>query len=99
MGRADQTAKVRGMFVHPRQVGQVVKKTPEIIKALLEVTVEDGKDGMVLICETLNSSDELAGKIATTIKTECWVRGEVKFVEPGALPNDGKAIDDCRGFG
>ncbi len=91
MGRADQTTKVKGMFVHPEQVARIAK-AHGFVKVRLEVTEEDGKDSMVLICE--GEGDTQA--VAETLQSETRLRGEVKFVNPDALPNDGKVIDDKR---
>ncbi len=98
MGRADQTTKVRGMFIHPEQVARVVEKYDEITKARLEVSDRDGKDNMVLHCEVHNyiGNDELEKRIADTIRIECRLRGEVVFETVGKLPNDGKVINDTR---
>jgi len=91
MGRADQTTKVKGMFVHPEQVARIAK-AHGFVKVRLEVTEEDGKDSMVLICE--GEGDTQA--VAETLQSETRLRGEVKFVNSDALPNDGKVIDDKR---
>lgn len=97
MGRADQTTKVRGMFVHPRQVAAALKAFPQITRSRLEVFSEDGKDGMRLLCETSAAPEPaLLEKIAEAVRAECRLRAEVSFVAPGALPNDGKAIADLR---
>ncbi len=104
MGRADQTTKVKGMFVHPAQVAEVVRRHPEIAKARLVVDQRDGADVMTLSCEVADihhvagGSDGLAGDIVNTIHAVCKLRGEVGFAEPGSLPNDGKVIDDIRKF-
>ena len=100
LGRADQTTKVRGMFVHPEQVDRVVKRHPEVVRARLIVGNEDGQDTMVLRCETeANAQDDLAAAIADSIQTECKLRGTVELTAPGDLPNDGKVIDDTREYG
>ena len=91
MGRADQTTKVKGMFVHPEQVARVAK-THGLNKVRLEVTETEGKDSMVLICEGAGDSEA----VATTLQSESRLKGEVRFVDPGSLPNDGKVIDDKR---
>jgi phenylacetate-CoA ligase len=104
MGRADQTTKVKGMFVHPAQVAEVVRRHPEIIKARLVVDQRDGGDVMTLSCEVADlghvagGSDGLAGDIVNTIHAVCKLRGEVEFAQPGSLPNDDKVIDDIRKF-
>ncbi len=98
MGRADQTTKVKGMFVRPEQVNQVLARHPEVLKGRLVVDREGARDFMTLRCETAESGEALANDIATTIQSVCKVRGEVAFVEPGSLPNDGKVIDDVRSY-
>ncbi len=95
MGRADQTTKVRGMFVHPRQIEAVLRRAPEVTRARLEVTEADGKDAMRLLCEAPESS-ELAARLQEALRTETRLRGEVAFVAAGALPEDGKLIEDLR---
>ncbi|MCG8548049.1 MAG: phenylacetate--CoA ligase family protein, partial [Alphaproteobacteria bacterium] len=102
LGRADQTTKVRGMFVHPEQVDRVVKRHPEVVRARLIVGNDDGQDTMVLRCETaagVDASDALAAAIADSIQAECKLRGTVELAAPGDLPNDGKVIDDTREYG
>ena len=99
MGRADQTTKVRGMFVHPSQVAAVVARHGEIRKARLEVMRVDNADAMRLLCEVSPDSggnDDLARAISKSIREVCNLRGEVGFASSDALPNDGKVIDDQR---
>ena len=98
MGRADQTTKVRGMFVHPEQVAEVVKRHGEIGKARLVVDARDSKDQPVLRCEVVEGGDGLAEALAKTFQAVCKVRATIEFVAPGSLPNDGKMIDDIRKF-
>lgn len=98
MGRADQTTKVKGMFVRPEQVASVVKKHPEITKARLVVDREDVNDSMTLCCEVSEQSDALADDIRNSLKELCKLRGEVKFVTDGELASDGKVIDDVRSY-
>jgi len=93
MGRADQTTKVKGMFVHPSQVADVVKRHPEVARARLVVDQEDGKDVMTLMCETAESDTQA---IADTLQAVTKMRGRVEVATPGSLPNDGKVIDDVR---
>ena len=95
MGRADQTTKVKGMFVHPEAIAKVVAAHPEIAKARLEVTQSEGRDAMRLLCEA-EEADGLAERIASTLASEARLKGEVALVAPGLLPNDGKVIDDQR---
>ncbi len=98
MGRADQTTKVRGMFIHPEQIARVTNKHDEIIKARLEVSDIEGRDSMTLYCEVndCHRDTELSERIAETIRIECRLRGEVAFEAVGKSPNDGKVIDDTR---
>lgn len=98
MGRADQTAKVRGMFIHPSQVDKVIKRHPEITKARLVVEWRDQADQLSLHCETATPHEALAASIAASIRDICKLRGEVKFVELGSLANDGVVISDLRKY-
>jgi len=99
MGRADQTTKVKGMFVHPSQVDQVVKRHAEILKARLSVEHDaEGNDRMRLRCEVHERSDALLKAIAESLRELCKLRGEVEFADVGSLPNDGKIIEDLRKF-
>ncbi len=97
MGRADQSVKVRGMFVHPVQIGDVVARHPEIARARLVVDNPAQADRMVLRCELREpGGDGLRTRIAESVQALCKVRGEVAFVAAGALPDDGVAIEDAR---
>ncbi len=96
LGRADQSAKVRGMFVHPSQVAGVAARHGEIAKARLVVDNPGNKDSMTLHCEVVAGDDALRQAIVASIQSVMKVRGEVEFVEPGSLPTDGKVIDDVR---
>lgn len=97
MGRADQTAKVRGMFVRPSQVAQILSQHPEVIRGRLVVESVNDADSMVLHCEVVNPSPEgLAEAIVATIRQVCNLRGEVNLVPVDSLANDGKVIDDLR---
>ena len=99
MGRADQTTKIRGMFVHPGQVDTIAKRFPEVVKARLVVTGEMANDAMTLKVETACSGpDALATKIAEAIRDVTKLRGDVELVVPGSLPNDGKVIEDARSY-
>ena len=98
MGRADQTAKVRGMFIHPEQIDKVIKRHPEIIKARLIIDWIDDSDQIKLQCETANGEELLAAAIVDSIRQICKLRGEVDLLETGSLPNDGKVIDDIRQY-
>jgi phenylacetate-CoA ligase len=99
MGRADQTTKVRAMFVTPKQVQEVLRRHPEVLKARLVVAGETGNDSMLLKCETKERPAGLAEAIVASIRDVTKLRGEVELVSPGTLPNDGKVIDDTRKYG
>ena len=96
LGRADQTAKVRGLFVHPSQVAAIVKRHSEVSKGRLVLSSKDHLDQMVLQCETDKSVEGLQAALAESIRDICKLRCEVALVAPGSLPNDGKVIDDQR---
>ncbi|WP_027016239.1 phenylacetate--CoA ligase family protein [Comamonas composti] len=98
MGRADQTTKVRGMFVHPGQIAAVVQRFPQIGKARLVVSGEMASDTMVLMVETRETSPGLAQQLGETLREITKLRGEVQMLAPGALPNDGKVIEDARTY-
>jgi phenylacetate-coenzyme A ligase PaaK-like adenylate-forming protein len=98
MGRADQTTKVKAMFVTPSQVAEIARRHPEIRKVRLVVDQADGQDRMTLRCEASGGTDGLAKAIVDTIRDVTKLRGEVELVGPGALPNDGKVIDDVRKY-
>jgi phenylacetate-CoA ligase len=99
MGRADQTTKVRGMFVHPGQIAEVAKRHKEIGRYRLVVGQHDEKDTMTFKCEAVGGDNEaLKGKIVNTIHAITKMRGEVIILRPGTLPNDGKVIDDVRDY-
>ncbi len=98
MGRADQTAKVRGMFVHPGQIDRVVKSVAGLNRARLVIDHKDSRDIAVLRCEADAAETALADQIAGVFTSECKVRAEVEFVGAGDLPNDGKIIDDIRQY-
>ena len=96
LGRADQTTKVKGMFVHPSQVAAIVRRHPEIVRARLVVDNPDGSDRMTLNVET--TVRPAAESIVASIRDVTKLRGEVAFRAPGELPNDGKVIDDVRKY-
>jgi len=98
LGRADQTTKVRGMFVHPSQVAAVLARHPELLKGRLVVDRADHNDTMLLRCETRSTAEGLSDAVAESIREVCKLRGEVELVAPGELPNDGKVIDDIRRY-
>jgi len=100
LGRADQTTKVKGMFVHPGQIAAIVKRHPEIVRARLVVDNPGGSDRMTLNVETAGAAPtaDAADAIVASIRDVTKLRGEVVFRAPGELPNDGKVIDDVRKF-
>jgi phenylacetate-CoA ligase len=98
MGRADQTTKVKGMFVHPSQIAAIARRHPEIVRARLVVDNPDGNDRMTLRVEVPGNRSSDAEAIVTSIREITKLRGEVAFHAPGELPNDGKVIDDTRKF-
>jgi phenylacetate-CoA ligase len=96
LGRADQTTKVRGMFVHPQQVHDVVARHPELARARLEVGSDGARDTMTLRCEAADGADDLAARVAETVRALTGLRAEIELVAAGTLPSDGKVIDDRR---
>jgi len=98
MGRADQAAKVRGMFVRPEQVAELLVKHDEVIKIRLQITQIDAQDSMQVLCETQSTAADLAEQITANVRNLLRVRGEVVLQPVGSLPNDGKVIDDQREY-
>lgn len=109
LGRADQTTKVRGMFVHPEQVAEVAKRFAEVRRARLVVEGERADDRMTLKCEVGDDAlraggagggdrHALAARIAGALREVTKLRGEVELVAAGSLPNDGKVIEDARSY-
>ena len=99
MGRADQTTKIRGMFVHPGQVADIVRRFPEVTRARLVVSGEMANDTMLLKVETACSGpDALTRKIEDAIRDVTKLRGTVELLPVGSLPNDGKVIEDARSY-
>jgi phenylacetate-CoA ligase len=98
LGRADQTAKVKGMFVHPSQVADIAKRFPELGRVRLVITNPDHKDAMSLHAEIASPNDALKSKIATALRDVTKLGADVIFVATGALANDGKVIDDARKY-
>jgi phenylacetate-CoA ligase len=96
MGRADQTAKVKGMFVHPKQIAEVATRHPELKRVRLVVDREAEQDRMTLLAECASSDAALETAIATTLQSITKLKGAVRLVVPGTLPNDGKVIADER---
>jgi phenylacetate-CoA ligase len=99
MGRADQTAKVKGMFVHPRQIAEIAKRHGELGRLRLVVSRTAEQDAMTLMAECAGPAAGLDTAVAETLQSVTKVRGNVKLVAPGSLPNDGKVIADERPVG
>jgi phenylacetate-coenzyme A ligase PaaK-like adenylate-forming protein len=99
MGRADQTTKVRGMFVRPEQIAEVVRRHPALGRVRLVVTRSGEQDAMTLLAECAAPDASLADALAAALQSVTKLRGEVKLVQPGVLPNDGKVIADERPVG
>lgn len=96
MGRADQTTKVKGMFVRPEQIAEIGKRHPELGRLRLIVTRDQETDAMTLSAETATPADALRDAVASTLRAVTKLSGNVTFVSLGSLPNDGKAISDER---
>jgi phenylacetate-coenzyme A ligase PaaK-like adenylate-forming protein len=96
MGRADQTAKIKGMFVHPKQVAEVAARHPELGRLRLVVGRAAEQDTMTLLAESTSSAEGLSAAVAATLQAVTKLKGEVRLVSPGSLPNDGKVIADER---
>jgi phenylacetate-CoA ligase len=99
MGRADQTAKVKGMFVRPEQVAEVAKRHPELARVRLVISRENEQDAMTLHVESPSNDASFANAIAESLQSVTKLKGAVKLVPPGSLPNDGKVIADERPVG
>jgi phenylacetate-CoA ligase len=99
LGRADQTTKIKGMFVHPSQVAEVARRHPEVAKARLVVSGEMADDRMALHVEVPNpSAPELATQLEATLRDVTKLRGTIHLGTLGSLPNDGKVIEDARKY-
>ena len=96
MGRADQTTKVKGMFVRPEQIAEIGNRHPELGRLRLVVTRDRETDAMTLSAETATPADALRDAVASTLRAVTKLQGNVTLVAPGSLPNDGKAISDER---
>lgn len=98
MGRADQRTKVKGMFVDPKQVAEVLRRHPGIARARLVVTREDERDAMTLLVEAAGGAAPDVAAIAASLRDVTRLGGGVTLVDPGSLPNDGKVIADERDY-
>jgi phenylacetate-CoA ligase len=99
MGRADQTTKIKGMFVHPAQVAEIARRHPELLRVRLVVSRDNEQDVMTLMAESAGRDPAFAAAVADTLQSVTKLRGTVTLLAPGSLPNDGKAIADERGRG
>ena len=99
MGRADQTAKVRGMFVHPSQVAEVLRRHPEVLRARLVVEGEMAQDRMTLHAECSSTPTGLDAALVDSLRDVTQLRGDVPLVSPGSIANDGRVIEDARKIG
>ncbi|MDD9827470.1 MAG: phenylacetate--CoA ligase family protein [Deltaproteobacteria bacterium] len=98
LGRADQATKVRGMFVRPEQIAELLRRHPEVARARLVVSQSGGRDAMTLACESATRPAGLEAALAQSLQAVTKLRGEVVLHDPGALPNDGKVIEDARSY-
>jgi phenylacetate-CoA ligase len=98
MGRADQTTKIRGMFVHPAQVADITRRFPEVLKARLVVSGKMANDVMTLQVEAASTPQGLDARIGEAIRDVTKLRGDVQLLQPGTLPNDGTVIEDARSY-
>jgi phenylacetate-CoA ligase len=98
MGRADQTTKVRGMFIHPKQVDTIAKRFSEVGKVRLVVSGAMANDAMALHVEVPGAPEGLQARLQDALREVTKLRGEVLLVAPGSLPNDGKVIEDARSY-
>jgi len=98
MGRADQTTKIRGMFVHPGQVADIAKRFPEVLKARLVVSGEMANDAMTLKVEAAAPMEGLKARLGEAVRDVTKLRGEIEILQPGSLPNDGLVIQDARSY-
>jgi phenylacetate-CoA ligase len=96
LGRADQTTKVRGLFVHPGQIAEVARRHPAILRARLVISGTTGADVMLLRVEATEQSEVFKEQLVTTARELTKLRAQVEIVAVGSLPNDGKVIDDVR---
>jgi phenylacetate-CoA ligase len=98
LGRADQTTKIKGMFVHPSQVAEIARRHPELGRLRLVVTRAGEQDAMTLKAEAAAAESGLAEAVGQSAQAVLKLRGAVELVNPGSLPNDGKVIADERSY-
>lgn len=98
MGRAGQTAKIKGLFVHPSQIAEIAKRHPELGRLRLVITRENGQDVMTLKAESASQDADFIAKVEESLQAAAMLEGRVELLPPGALPNDGKVIADERDY-
>jgi phenylacetate-CoA ligase len=98
MGRADQTTKIKGMFVRPEQVAEILSRHPQVARARLTVTREGEQDAFEATFETAEQGRALADALRESVEAVLRLKGAVRLTSPGSLPNDGKVIDDQRRY-
>lgn len=98
LGRADQSTKVRGVFIHPSQVAEIVRHFPEVLKARLVVSGDMANDQLRLRAEVATGHEGLQARLEAKLREVTKLRGEAEFLAPGTLQDDGKTIEDCRSY-
>ena len=96
LGRADQSTKVKGLFVHPNQIMEVIKRHPEISKARLVIETIQGRDAMTLLCESESESEINLPQVEASLNAVCRLKGKAAQLETGKVTSDGKLIEDLR---
>jgi phenylacetate-CoA ligase len=99
LGRADQTTKVKGMFVHPEQVAEVARRFPELGRVRLVVTRAGEQDVMTFKAEATATESAVAVRLGEAVQQVMKLKSAIEIVAPGTLPNDGKVIADDRSYG
>jgi len=98
MGRADQTTKIKGMFVRPEQVAELVARHPEIVRARVIASREQERDALTVRVESTERSAGFIAAVEASVQATLKMRGTVEATAPGSLPNDGKVIEDIRSY-
>jgi phenylacetate-CoA ligase len=101
MGRADQTTKIKGMFVRPEQVAALVARHPEVGRARVVADREDEMDVMTVQLESIDAATDtqsLGAAAEKSVQELLKLRGRIEICPPGSLPNDGKVIEDRRSY-
>jgi phenylacetate-CoA ligase len=99
MGRADQTTKVKGQFVYPHHVAEVVRRHPGVSHARLVVGRERGADVMIFKIEAEEAGEDLVRAVEASVQAVTRLKARVETSAPGTLPRDGRAIEDARDYG